>query len=258
MYIPIRDEERGFSIRFPWDTNTAKGFVISLVACLVLLLIAPFYYLETPDAPKSTHNSIPIELLNFGPGDGTGMSKGNLSPEGAAHQGPKPSNMLEDASVAAPTKISKDAVSGDPNLSSNLVPKTQLASNQNNDMSATGSGNKNTGLPDGSKYGNGLGSKGTGSGAGLGLGDIEWGGGGNRIVLQKRLPKFPAGVNTSAQIRIKFTVSQDGSVVQMFPLQKGDPTLERAAMDALRQWRFNPLKEKKDMIGIITFTFKLS
>jgi TonB family protein len=44
----------------------------------------------------------------------------------------------------------------------------------------------------------------------------------------------------------------------MYPLQKGDPMLERSAMDALRQWRFNPLKSNTEMYGIITFTFRLN
>jgi TonB family protein len=92
----------------------------------------------------------------------------------------------------------------------------------------------------------------------LGLGDIEWGGGGNRVVLFKKLPKYPPGVNTEAVIRIRFTVSPKGNVINAFPLQKGDPLLEKAALDAIKKWRFNPLKDDREMYGIITFTFRLS
>jgi TonB family protein len=63
---------------------------------------------------------------------------------------------------------------------------------------------------------------------------------------------------SGAQIRIRFTVAKDGTIISMLPLQKGEPNLEKAAMNALRQWRFNPLKDDKIMFGIITFTFKLS
>jgi TonB family protein len=57
---------------------------------------------------------------------------------------------------------------------------------------------------------------------------------------------------------LKFTVSPEGVVTSIIPLQKGDPVLERSAIEALRQWRFNRLKENKEMYGIITFTFRVS
>jgi len=52
-------------------------------------------------------------------------------------------------------------------------------------------------------------------------------------------------------------VRKDGTVTSMVPLQKADPALEKAAMDALRQWRFNPIQEDIEMEGRIPFTFRL-
>jgi TonB family protein len=104
--------------------------------------------------------------------------------------------------------------------------------------------------------GSGLGRFGAGTGRGAGYG-LEWGGGGNRIVLHKELPKYPSGVNTSAQIKIRFTVLQDGSVGSAVPMQKGEPLLERAALEALRRWQFNPTHDDKEMVGFITFTFRV-
>jgi TonB family protein len=196
-------------------------------------------------------------MLNFGNGDGTGMSKGNLSEEGMMHKGKAPGNELEDASTAAKTRVVKNFSPDDPTSTSNLVPKNILPSSEKTKEQENGSGTTNTGSNLGSLTGTGLGDKGFGPGKGTGFGDIEWGGGGNRTVLQKSLPKYPQGTRYAAQIKIKFTVASDGTVTTMIPLQKGDPTLEKAAMNALRQWRFNPLAQKKDMIGIITFTFKL-
>jgi TonB family protein len=43
----------------------------------------------------------------------------------------------------------------------------------------------------------------------------------------------------------------------MILLTKADPALEKAALDALRQWRFNPIKDTVDMIGIIPFKFQI-
>ena len=258
MYTPFRDEKQ-FNVKINWDSNTAWGFTISLSLYILLIFISSFIYFKIP-TPQiiERKKTIPIELLNFGDGDGTGISKGNLSPEGVAFKGPAPSNPLEDASKATRTKYSEKANPEDPSFASRLRPADILGTNEKNAENNQGSGTKNVGSPDGSPDGTGLGSKGSGPGLGLGYGDIEWGGGGNRIVLQKKIPVYPPGANTSAQIKIRFTVSYDGTVISMVPLQKGDPALEKAAMDALKQWRFNKLKEQKEMYGIITFTFKLS
>ncbi len=104
--------------------------------------------------------------------------------------------------------------------------------------------------------GGGLGRFGAGSGRGAGYG-LEWGGGGNRVVLHKELPKYPNGVNTSAQIKVRFTVLPNGSVGIAMPMQKGEPILERAALEALRRWQFNPTNDNKEMVGFITFTFRV-
>jgi TonB family protein len=128
---------------------------------------------------------------------------------------------------------------------------------------AGGNANKAKPLADASGVGtanggdaSGLGRFGSGAGKGAGYG-LEWGGGGNRVVLHKEMPKYPSGVNTSVQIKIRFTVLPNGSVGAILPMQKGDPVLERAAIEALRRWQFNPLNDTKDMVGFITFTFRV-
>lgn len=255
MYVPFRDETQ-INFKIPWERNTARGFGIAIVITLIVIALLRTVHVEKPKFAERESRIIPLELINFGLGDGTGMSKGNLSREGIANKGWKPLSELDDASKSMQTKPGQ-SFSNDPTQSMNIVAANQLSSDQrSNDLK--GSSQRNIGSPDGSPDGTGLGLKGTGPGAGEGLGDIEWGGGGNRVVLFKKIPNYPPGVNTGAQIRIKFTVSSDGFVTSMIPMQKGDPALERAAMDALRQWRFNPLKENKEMYGIITFRFRLS
>ena len=256
MYTPYRESSL-LDIKIPWDSNTARGFGLSLIITFIFILLCSTIYVEPPTPREYEVNTIPLDLINFGAGDGTGLSKGNLSREGAAHKGGKPVSELEDASVATSGKPVKAETIDDPTAAKKLNPASDMASNDKN-SAKEGSSSKNVGNPSGTVEGTGTGKSGYGPGAGEGYGDIEWGGGGNRTVLQKKLPKYPSGVNTNAQIRIKFTVSFDGTVTSMVPLQKGDPTLERAAMDALRQWRFNRLRENKDMYGIITFTFRLS
>ncbi|TAE27287.1 MAG: TonB family protein [Candidatus Kapaibacterium sp.] len=128
---------------------------------------------------------------------------------------------------------------------------TTLASNSTPQKTSVGTQQGST-SPDAE----GLGRFGSGAGRGQGYG-LEWGGGGNRVVLHKELPKYPPGMNTSTQIKIRFTVNPNGTVGMILPMQKGDPLLERAAIEALRRWQFNPLQETKEMVGFITFTFRV-
>jgi len=257
MYEPYREDSQ-VNIKLPWEKNTARGFGISLSIVLFMIFLIPQCRNIVPDNNVETNNLIPIDIINFGAGDGTGVSKGNLSKEGELHKGQKLSSELHDAAIAAAKSQSKNIIVEDPENYSNLEAAKDIASNAKNNKDNAGTASTNIGSQNGSPNGTGTGNKGFGPGAGQGLGDIEWGGGGNRTVLIKKLPKYPPGSNTEAQIRIKFTVTQDGTVRSMLPLQRGDPSLERAAMDALKQWRFNPLRDNREMVGIITFTFKLS
>lgn len=251
-------ENNEIRVNIPWDPNTAKGFGITLILMAGFLLLLSQFHYEPPTYTRYKIERVPLELINLGDGDGTGMSKGNLSKEGSAHKGRKPQSNLHDAEIAAKTKRSRSSEMEDPTDAGNLKPVNTMSSDEKNKDSEKGFDKRNVGSNDGSESGTGLGDIGSGSGSGLGFGEIEWGGGGSRIVIHKKLPKYPDGVNTSARIRIKFTVSKNGNVTQMIPLQKGHPVLENAAMNALKQWRFNPLKEDKEMYGIITFTFTLS
>lgn len=258
MYTPYREDNR-INFNVPWEINTAKGFSYSLVICVLLLLIGSLIKIDNIHSYRPIEvNRIPIEIINFGDGDGTGISKGNLTAEGMMHQGNMPATNLSDAETAAKTQFDKNVSMVNPEDATSFIPTKDVASNEKHDGNAAASGTRNIGAPNGSLTGTGLGDKGFGRGAGLGLGDIEWGGGGNRTVLNKRVPSFPAGAK-GGQVRILFVVDQGGTVVSMRPAQMGgDPVLVRAAMDALKMWKFNPLKENKEMQGVITFTFKLT
>jgi len=251
------EEEKSVQIKLPWEKNTARGFGIALALILIFILLSPVLYLAPPIDRPLVYNTVPVILLNFGDGDGTGISKGNLTQEGASRKGPNSASPLEDASVPVKTKLSNNPAQSDL-LSGNLKPVNELSSDtKSKNESDKGTGVKDIGSSDGLSDGNGLGSRGTGKGAGYGFGDIEWGGGGNRIVLHKPLPRFPSGVNTSAELRFKFSVLPDGTVGKIIPLQKADPRLEQAALAALRQWRFNVLKQEVVMEGIIPLSFVL-
>jgi len=82
----------------------------------------------------------------------------------------------------------------------------------------------------------------------------------NRQILYKVVPEYPPGLQREAVVRVRFVVLPDGSVGEMVPVLKGDPTLESITLQALRQWRFNPLPPgapQKEVTGIITFRYLL-
>ena len=237
------------NVVYIWDKFTARGFVYAFI-CMMLLLIFFTYTKVVIDPIKIEHTSHPIILLNFGEGDGTGKRKGNLTAEGVSSSGKAPSNPLEDAS-----KDKSASSANDPSKSNSLIAKDKVSESNKTDKDSVSGGGKTIG--NGAGTGTGLGDKGTGIGKGLGLGDIEWGGGGNRTVLSKVLPKSPNKLDRNVQLKVKFTVLADGSVANMKPMQKGDPVLEQQSLSALKRWRFNKIADGVEMSGIITFSFKM-
>lgn len=82
----------------------------------------------------------------------------------------------------------------------------------------------------------------------------------NRQILYKVVPEYPHGLQREAVVRVRFVVLPDGSVGEMVPVLKGDATLESITLQALRQWRFNPLPPsapQEEVSGIITFRYLL-
>ena len=252
----ITEKAEDIKLVIPWDKFTARGFFVASTIILLLLLLATLVDLKVDPYQRPEEKSTPITLINFGRGNGTGRSKGNLTKEGAKQQGKITHNPLEDAQHTSATKSPKIA-STDITQSNNIKSVKDIPTKNPTKNQADANSTKEIGAKNGTQSGSGLGENGTGKGKGEGLGDIEWGGGGNRTVLNKPLPKFPSGA-TSSQIRIQFNVHPDGTVGTMRPLQKGDPLLEREAMDALRKWKFNPISGNMEMSGIITFTFNLN
>jgi len=80
-----------------------------------------------------------------------------------------------------------------------------------------------------------------------------------RTILWKVLPQYPKGLQQEATLRFRFSVSPEGSVHNIIPLQKAEPQLEEITIQALYKWKFTPLPpSSKDMQeGVITFIYKL-
>ena len=80
----------------------------------------------------------------------------------------------------------------------------------------------------------------------------------NRSTVYAPLPAYTEKVN--ADIKVRITVDPTGRITQVFPVLKGNPTLEKAVRDALQRWRFNTLPAnapQESQTGTITFRFRL-
>ena len=89
---------------------------------------------------------------------------------------------------------------------------------------------------------------------------IQWMGGGTRKRVTGDLPEYPTGTNVEAQIKIQAVVQPDGSIKTVQPVQKANTRLEDAAMRAVRQWKFEPLRSGQSQLDqncVITFLFEL-
>ncbi len=89
---------------------------------------------------------------------------------------------------------------------------------------------------------------------------IDFGGKGRRKIYSYSLPAYPEGVSKEIDVKLRFTILPDGSVTNIFPLIKADARLEMAAINSLRQWRFEPLPSTQKQTAqnaIIVFPYRL-
>jgi protein TonB len=90
--------------------------------------------------------------------------------------------------------------------------------------------------------------------------DIDWGGKGMRKIYSFLLPQYPDGVRKEANIKLQFTILPDGTVGTIIPKIKADTRLENAAINSLRQWRFealSPNQKQMEQTAIIVFPYRL-
>lgn len=246
-----RRDQSSLQLQFAWSPNAIKGFIASILVLSLVLLVSMCTRVSPPES-RPLPPTKPLTLLILGDGDGTGQRKGNLTAEGAAQRGEAAADPLTDASKAA---ASSRATSSQDLANSTNIRAVQETGSPNGDT-ASKDGSKTIGAGTGERDGTGLGLVGAGRGKGLGYGDIDWGGGGNRIVLHKVKPQYPPGT-MNTEVRLRFRVRPDGTVSMVQPVRKGgDPAADQAATKALRQWRFNPLTTGDEMEGTITFVFK--
>jgi outer membrane biosynthesis protein TonB len=90
--------------------------------------------------------------------------------------------------------------------------------------------------------------------------DINWGGKGIRKIYSYTLPQYPEGVKKEVDIKLQFTILPDGTIGTIIPKIKADTKLENAAINSLRQWRFEALDASQKQIeqtAVIVFPYRL-
>jgi outer membrane biosynthesis protein TonB len=90
--------------------------------------------------------------------------------------------------------------------------------------------------------------------------DIEWGGKGVRKIYSYNLPQYPAGVKKEVDIKLQFSILPDGTIGTIIPKIKADARLENAAINSLRQWRFealDPSQKQVEQTAVIVFPYRL-
>jgi len=90
--------------------------------------------------------------------------------------------------------------------------------------------------------------------------DIDWGGKGTRKIYSFILPQYPEGVKKEINIKLQFTILPDGTVGTIIPKIKADTRLENAAINSLRQWRFealSPGQKQVEQTAVIVFPYRL-
>jgi TonB family protein len=65
-----------------------------------------------------------------------------------------------------------------------------------------------------------------------------------RRLVQKVKPEYPneaRGAHLKGTVRLRVLIGEDGRVKETSPIE-GDPVLTRAATDAVRRWKYRPLR----------------
>ncbi|MFO7448163.1 MAG: energy transducer TonB [Ignavibacteriaceae bacterium] len=222
------------------------SFSISLLVHLLLMVLFLLFKFSTEYPVKEY-----VEL-SFGKSGEAGSSGAEGIMVEKVEELAKPEEADETPEKAEPVKeveLPKAKNTADENVikpadkekEESAVSKTQTPETAESKVASEGQGNK---------------SEGEGS---FGF-DIDFGGKGTRKIYNYALPDYPEGVGKEIDIRLRFSIRPDGTVGTIFPLQKADTRLENAAINSLRQWRFEPLspnQKQSEQTAVIVFPYRL-
>ncbi|MDR3666029.1 MAG: energy transducer TonB [Ignavibacteriaceae bacterium] len=213
-----------------------KNFSFSVSIVFHLLLFASLLYYKV----TTTHEPEQLYEISFGTGEGTGSSGGSGTQINPAYAPPQ--------DIQKPVDNSKN-IKG--------VDLSKSTAKENNEVTEPIGRKKNTTQKnvESDNLASGIGNGGEGPG-GFGYG-IDWGGKGTRKIYSYVLPAYPPGVDKEINIKLRFSILPDGTVGNIIPLTKADTRLEDAAINSLRQWRFEASPGKLEQVAVIVFPYRL-
>lgn len=229
--------------------TTTRNLSFSLSIFLHFLLLFLFYLIKINIEYPQT------EYIEIGFG-----TSGTLGTSGAV------GTLLEESEKAANSDESEQSKNKDENVKEVTLPTAKNISDNEISTSSKKDDKKVTEEKTGTKNENAIsksasdskGNKSTGDGS-FGF-DIDWGGKGKRRIYSYSLPAYPPGVNKEIDIRLRFAILADGTVGTIFPLTKADTQLENAAINSLRQWKFEPIPKSQaqgEQTAVIVFPYRL-
>ena len=78
-----------------------------------------------------------------------------------------------------------------------------------------------------------------------------------RELLFKTIPNYPQGVEKNQSVVLSFEVTPEGDVKNVIIKKKANPMMEQVSIEAINQWKFNPILYNQNQLGTITFVYEL-
>lgn len=228
--------------------NSVKNISFSASIAVHLILLVIFLIVKVSQDYK-VKDFVELSFGNTGTFGSSGGAGTSIQDFEASSNTEEKSNVVEKEKIVKEVELPKSITESkenpvkpaDKSKDLNIKTKSEPKEQKNDNNVSEGQGNKGTGK------------------SGFGF-DIDWGGRGTRKIYSYLLPEYPEGVSKEADIRLKFTILPDGTVGNIIPLIKGDNKLEVAAINSLRQWRFEPLSPAQKAIeqaAVIVFPYRL-
>ncbi len=219
------------------------SYIASISFHLLLAVLFLFIKIST-DSPAEDYL-----LVGFGSGSGLGNPSAVGTTKTVDENKSKPEKTLDKKEKLKNVDLPK-AVRTDDN---NIIAKTEKEKAKEE---LTDSKVKPIVKGENRKTGSEIGGEGDG---GFGF-ELDFGGKGQRRIYSYNLPDYPEGVAKEIDVKLRFTILPDGTVSKIIPLIKADARLEFAAVNSLRQWRFEPIPpnaKQVDQTVVITFPYRL-
>lgn len=225
------------------------SFLVSLGLHILLLIIFFFIKLSLDYPPR---DYVELGFGNMGESGSAGAAGTQIEDIQQSASLPEQPQVTESSREVKEVELPKTKNTEDENVITR-ADKSREEKKEQEKIEKTSDSNPNSTVSNPGK-----GNKGTGEGS-FGF-DLDFGGRGSRRIYSYRLPDYPDGVSKEIDVKLKFTILPDGTVGTIFPLIKADSRLEYAAINSLRQWRFEPVPSGQKQIeqtAIIVFPYRL-